>query len=104
MTETTQSQLAPSVVSVNVGAVRTVERGGKMITTGIFKEPVAGRVPLRGVNFDGDDQADRGVHGGHDRAAYAYAVGRLRLVERRARARLRAGHVRREPHDARAST
>ncbi|MDQ6942914.1 MAG: MOSC domain-containing protein [Candidatus Eremiobacteraeota bacterium] len=69
-----QSQLASSVVSVNVGAVRTVERGGKQITTGIFKEPVAGRVPLRGVNLDGDDQADRSVHGGHDRAAYAYAV------------------------------
>jgi MOSC domain-containing protein YiiM len=63
-----------SVVSVNVGAVRTVERGGKLITTGIFKEPVAGRVRLRGVNLDGDDQADRGVHGGPDRAAYAYAV------------------------------
>jgi MOSC domain-containing protein YiiM len=62
-----------SVVSVNVGAVRTVERGREPITTGIFKEPVAGRVRLRGVNFDGDDQADRGVHGGPDRAAYAYA-------------------------------
>ncbi len=74
MIETMQSQLASSVVSVNVGAVRTVERGGKQITTGIFKEPVAGRVPLRGVNLDGDDQADRSVHGGHDRAAYAYAV------------------------------
>ena len=64
---------ARSIVSVNVGAVRTVERGGEHITTGIFKEPVAGRVRLRGVNLDGDDQADRGVHGGSDRAAYAYA-------------------------------
>jgi MOSC domain-containing protein YiiM len=73
MIEIRQSQPAPSVVSVNVGAVRTVERGGKQITTGIFKEPVAGRVPLRGVNLDGDDQADRCVHGGHYRAAYVYA-------------------------------
>jgi MOSC domain-containing protein YiiM len=63
-----------SIVSVNTGAVRTVERGGKRITTGIFKEPAAGRVRLRGVNLDGDDQADRGVHGGPDRAAYAYAA------------------------------
>jgi MOSC domain-containing protein YiiM len=62
-----------SIISVNAGAVRTVERGGKQIATGIFKEPVAGRVRLRGVNLDGDDQADRGVHGGHDKAAYAYA-------------------------------
>ena len=63
-----------SVTSVNVGAVRTVEYGGKLITTGIFKDPVAGRVRLHGVNFDGDDQADRGVHGGDVRAAYAYAA------------------------------
>ena len=64
---------ARSIVSVNVGRVRTVERAGKLITTGIFKEPVAGRVRLHGVNLDGDDQADRGVHGGPERAAYAYA-------------------------------
>ncbi len=50
-----------------------MERGGELITTGIFKEPVAGRVRLRGVNLDGDDQADRTVHGGPDRALYAYA-------------------------------
>jgi MOSC domain-containing protein YiiM len=70
---TTRSAPA-SIVSVNTGAVRTVQRGGQLITTGIFKEPVAGRVRLRGVNLDGDDQADRGVHGGPDRAAYAYAA------------------------------
>jgi MOSC domain-containing protein YiiM len=68
-----QTNNARSIVSVNVGAVRTVEHGGTHITTGIFKEPVSGRVRLRGVNLDGDDQADRGVHGGADRAAYAYA-------------------------------
>ncbi|MBV8726730.1 MAG: MOSC domain-containing protein [Candidatus Eremiobacteraeota bacterium] len=63
----------PSIESVNVGTVRTVEHGGRLITTGIFKEPVVGRVRLRGVNLDGDDQADRSVHGGPERAAYAYA-------------------------------
>lgn len=72
MVEETRNPRA--VVSVNVGAVRTVERGGAPITTGIFKEPVTGRVRLRGVNLDGDDQADRDVHGGPDRAAYAYAA------------------------------
>ncbi len=35
--------------------------------------PVSGRVPLRGVNLVGDDQADRNVHGGPDKAVYAYA-------------------------------
>jgi MOSC domain-containing protein YiiM len=63
----------PRVVSVNVGEVRAVEWRGRTVTTGIFKHPVAGRVALRGVNFDGDDQADRTVHGGPDKAVYAYA-------------------------------
>ena len=62
-----------SIESVNVGRVRTVGHGGALVTTGIFKEPAAGRVQVRGVNLDGDDQADRTVHGGHDRALYAYA-------------------------------
>jgi MOSC domain-containing protein YiiM len=41
--------------------------------TAIWKHPVSGRVPLRGVNLLGDDQADRTVHGGPDKAVYAYA-------------------------------
>ena len=43
------------------------------IATGIYKEPVAGRVATHGLNIDGDDQADRQAHGGPDRAAYACA-------------------------------
>lgn len=62
------------VVSVNVGAIRQVEWEGEIISTGIWKNPVEGRVALRGVNFVGDDQADRTVHGGPDKAVYAYAV------------------------------
>src|SRR5689334_14452149 len=61
------------VESVNVGPVREVEWNGRRVTTGIFKQPVDGRVLLRGVNFAGDDQADRTVHGGPDKAVYAYA-------------------------------
>ena len=45
---------------------------GEPITTGIFKEPVAGRVMLRTLNLDGDRQADLSVHGGASKAAYAY--------------------------------
>jgi MOSC domain-containing protein YiiM len=63
-----------TVVSVNVGGVRTVEWYGRAVTTGIWKAPVDGRVAVRGVNLDGDDQADRRVHGGPDKAVYAYAV------------------------------
>jgi MOSC domain-containing protein YiiM len=62
------------VVSVNVGAVRSVEWHGRTVETGIWKAPVAGRVAVRGVNLEGDDQADRRVHGGPDKAVYAYAV------------------------------
>jgi MOSC domain-containing protein YiiM len=63
----------PRIVSVNVGAIREVEWRDRLITTGIWKSPVQGRVTLRGVNFTGDDQADRSVHGGPDKAVYAYS-------------------------------
>ena len=62
------------VASVNVGLPRTVRWKGRDVTTGIFKEPVAGRVPLRRLNLDGDRQADLSVHGGAAKAAYAYPV------------------------------
>jgi MOSC domain-containing protein YiiM len=62
------------VKSVNVGGVRTVEWHGRAVTTGIWKAPVDGRVAVRGVNLVGDDQADRRVHGGPDKAVYAYAL------------------------------
>ena len=61
------------VLSVNVGGVRAVELGDRTITTAIWKAPVRGRTPVSGVNLSGDDQADRAVHGGHDKAVYAYA-------------------------------
>jgi MOSC domain-containing protein YiiM len=62
------------VVSVNVGTPRVVDWFGRRVTTAIWKEPVAGRVPVAGVNVDGDDQADRRVHGGPAMAVYAYAI------------------------------
>lgn len=60
------------VVSVNVGLPRTVRWKGRDVTTGIFKEPVEGRIPLRRLNLDGDGQADLAVHGGAAKAVYAY--------------------------------
>jgi MOSC domain-containing protein YiiM len=62
------------VVSVNVGEQRDVEWFGRTVRTAIWKAPVDGRVPVRGVNLAGDDQADRRVHGGPDKAVYAYGV------------------------------
>jgi MOSC domain-containing protein YiiM len=61
------------VVSVNVGAPETVEHRDRVVLTAIWKRPVSGRVAVRGVNLAGDDQADRSVHGGVDKAVYAYA-------------------------------
>ncbi|MBF9224244.1 MOSC domain-containing protein [Hymenobacter ruricola] len=61
------------VLSVNVGRPRTVDWQGRAITTAIFKEPVTGPVPLAAHNFAGDQQADLRVHGGPDKAVYAYA-------------------------------
>jgi MOSC domain-containing protein YiiM len=62
------------VVAVNVGQPRTIDWHGRAVTTAIWKQPVEGRVQLRGVNIDGDDQADRRVHGGPTKAVYAYAA------------------------------
>jgi MOSC domain-containing protein YiiM len=60
------------VVAVNVGLPRQVFCRGEPVTTGIFKESVAGPVRIAGVNLDGDAQADVTVHGGRDKAVYAY--------------------------------
>src|SRR3954451_18151906 len=62
-----------AVESVNVGAVQALQVEGRSVRTAIWKSPVEGRVELRGVNLSGDDQADRTVHGGPDKAVYAYA-------------------------------
>ena len=60
------------LVSLNVGTPREVTLKNRTITTGIFKEPVQGRVMLRKLNIDGDKQADLSVHGGADKAVYVY--------------------------------
>jgi MOSC domain-containing protein YiiM len=60
------------VVSVNVGLPREVSWQGRVVTTGIFKEPTRGRIMMRTLNLDGDRQADLTVHGGVDKAVYAY--------------------------------
>jgi MOSC domain-containing protein YiiM len=59
---------------VNVGRPRQIAvRRGRPFMSGIVKEPVTGRVRVEGVNVAGDQQADLRVHGGPDKAVYAYA-------------------------------
>ena len=60
------------IISINVGRPRLVMRNGEPVSTGIFKEPIAGRVMLRTTNLDGDRQADLSVHGGPEKAVYVY--------------------------------
>src|SRR5213596_1420227 len=56
------TQQTVKILSVNVGLPREVTWQGKLVKTGIFKEPVQGRVTMRRLNLDGDQQADLTVH------------------------------------------
>ncbi|HEX9398335.1 MAG TPA: MOSC domain-containing protein [Burkholderiales bacterium] len=60
------------IVSVNVGQPREVEWRGRRVRTSIFKSPVPGRVRVDRENLEGDRQSDLAVHGGRDKAVYAY--------------------------------
>jgi MOSC domain-containing protein YiiM len=62
------------ILSVQVGKPQPLaERRGRTMYSAIVKAPVSGRVRVEGVNIEGDQQADLSVHGGPDKAVYAYA-------------------------------
>jgi MOSC domain-containing protein YiiM len=60
------------ILSVNVGLPVRIESGGKSVSTGIYKSPVHRRVKVGKLNLEGDGQADLSVHGGPNKAVYAY--------------------------------
>ena len=62
------------LISVSTGLPRETIWQGRTVTTGIFKQPVDGRVALRKLNLDGDRQADLTVHGGEYKAVYCYPI------------------------------
>lgn len=62
------------IISVNCGLPREVDWHGRNVTTSIYKEPVEGRIALRQLNLDGDQQSDLSVHGGRDKAVYCYPL------------------------------
>lgn len=62
------------LLSVNVSLPKEIPHMGKTTMTGIFKEPVSGRIMFRSLNLDGDGQADLKGHGGIYKAAYAYST------------------------------
>jgi len=62
------------LLSVNVSIPKEVSYKGKIIRTGIFKEPVEGRVNVTSLNIEGDGQADQIAHGGEQRAILVYSI------------------------------
>lgn len=60
------------IISLNVSLPKIVEFRGEKVSTGIYNKPVEGKVKVRTLNLDGDKQADLTVHGGRDKAIYAY--------------------------------
>ncbi len=64
--------MGPTLISVQVGVPRTVMLNGEAISTGIFKSPVRMRIHMGALDLEGDQQADLTVHGGRDKAVYAY--------------------------------
>jgi len=61
-----------NLLSVNDGLPRELEWKGKVVRTSIFKAPVTGQVRVAKLNVEGDQQSDLTVHGGIDKAVYAY--------------------------------
>jgi MOSC domain-containing protein YiiM len=72
---------AGQLISVNVGLPKDVDTGQRIVETAIWKAPVEGRVQVLHDNLDGDRQADLTVHGGPDKAVYAYAIEETRRWE-----------------------
>jgi MOSC domain-containing protein YiiM len=64
--------VGPTLISLQVGVPRIVAQDGQEVLTGIFKAPVDKRIRMRELNLDGDRQADLSVHGGQNKAVYAY--------------------------------
>jgi MOSC domain-containing protein YiiM/ferredoxin-NADP reductase len=70
-----------SLVSVNVGLPRDIEWRGRIVHTGIWKDPVEGRCRVKRLNLDGDGQGDRNGHGGEQRAVFVYQIEAYRYWE-----------------------
>ncbi len=63
-----------TIKSIQVSKAREVQWQGRTVSTGIFKEPVAGQVAVHRLGLAGDEQADLAVHGGLNKAVYSYAL------------------------------
>jgi MOSC domain-containing protein YiiM len=66
------SAVVNSVASVQVAQARKVVIAGRSILTAIHKTAVVGPVEVKPLGLQGDEQADLSVHGGLEKAVYAY--------------------------------
>ena len=64
--------LSLQVLSVQLAAARRVSMGGRQVLTAMGKQAVTGPVPVLPLGLLGDEQADLSVHGGLEKAVYAY--------------------------------
>jgi ferredoxin-NADP reductase/MOSC domain-containing protein YiiM/ferredoxin len=62
------------LLSVNVGLPRDIEWRGRVVHTGIWKNPVQGRCRAGRLNLEGDCQGDLAGHGGEQRAVLVYQI------------------------------
>jgi MOSC domain-containing protein YiiM len=69
-----QSEYQMKIVSVNIGRPKQVKWNDMIISTSIFKEPIGHQTGIKFLNIEGDVQSDLNVHGGADKAVYAYAA------------------------------
>lgn len=73
------------LLSVNVGLPREIAWHGRVVRTGIWKEPVADRTRVGRLNIEGDGQGDLNGHGGEQRAVLVYQIESYRYWEARLR-------------------
>ena len=81
-------------VSVFIGTITPLPGSGR--PTGMFKLPASGPLHLGSEGFDGDEQADRRVHGGPEKAVHLYPAvhyGRLAQAFPEATSQLKPGSL-----------
>ncbi|MBB1073705.1 MOSC domain-containing protein [Rhodoferax sp. 4810] len=69
----------PQIIGIQTASARRVKINGRTVLTAIHKQPVSGPVPVLPLGLMGDEQADLSVHGGLDKAVYAYPSEHYRL-------------------------
>ena len=61
------------VLSINISEPKKITFNGKELITSIYKMPINKEVEVGQLGIEGDRQADLQVHGGYDKAVYAYS-------------------------------